>query len=61
MAKIKEDERLEQLTAERKRLKMIQLRKDVEDMMRQKRQQRAEQMQEFMRLYDEEQKEMAEK
>lgn len=52
---------MEQLTAEKKRLKMIQLRKDVEEMMQKKRQERAEQMQEMMRVYDEEQREMREK
>lgn len=40
---------------------MLQLRKDVEEMMRERRQKRAEELQELMKIYDEEQNEMREK
>lgn len=61
MAKIAEDDRLEQLSAQKKRLKMLQLRKDVEQMMTERRQKRAEEMQRLMRLLEEEEKEQMER
>lgn len=52
---------MEQLSEHKKRLKLIQLRKDVEQDMQTRRQKRAEEMQELMRLYDAEQDEIKEK
>lgn len=52
-----EDERLEQLSAQKKRMKMLQLRREVEEMMTERRQKRAEEMQLLMKLQEEEEKE----
>ncbi|KAF5295555.1 hypothetical protein FQR65_LT10418 [Abscondita terminalis] len=61
VAKLIEDERLDQLSNEKKRMKLIQLRKDVEKMLQDRRQLRAEQMQLQMRLIEDERKEEAER
>lgn len=61
IAKLAEDERVEQLSAQKKRLKMLQLRKDVEQTMIERRQKRAEEMQRIMRLLEEEEKEKIER
>lgn len=61
IAKLAEDERLEQLSTQKRRLKMLQLRKDVEEMMKDRRRRRAEEMQELMKLMEQEQKEQAER
>ncbi|KAI4460241.1 meiosis-specific nuclear structural protein 1 [Holotrichia oblita] len=57
LAKLIEDEKLEQMSEQRKRMKMLQLKRDVEDMMTQRRQRQAEEMQEKIRLDEEEKKE----
>lgn len=45
-----EDERIDRLTAEKKRIKMLQLRKDIEEMMAARRQKHAEEMQTLKKL-----------
>lgn len=55
--KIEEDERLELLSNENKRRKMMQLRRDVEDMCKERRQRRAAEVQQQIRMLEEERKE----
>uniref|UniRef100_A0A6P7GG54 Meiosis-specific nuclear structural protein 1 n=1 Tax=Diabrotica virgifera virgifera TaxID=50390 RepID=A0A6P7GG54_DIAVI len=45
VAKLAEDSRLEQLSLQKRRMKMLQLRKDVEEMLRERRQKQAEEFQ----------------
>jgi hypothetical protein len=47
-----ESERLEQLTAEKRRLKILEYRQTVNDMLEERRQQRAEELQYLMCLHD---------
>lgn len=56
IAKVAEDERLEQLTAQKKRIKMLQLRKEVEQAIQERRQKRAEEMQLITKLLEAEMK-----
>lgn len=56
IARAAEDERLEQLSAQKKRLKMLQLRKDVEEAIQERRRKRAEEMQLITKLLEEEAK-----
>ncbi|GJQ85766.1 hypothetical protein Trydic_g20328 [Trypoxylus dichotomus] len=56
LAKLMEDQKLEQMSAQKKRMKMLQLKRDVEDMMKERRQRIAEEMQEKIRLIEEEKK-----
>ncbi|KAF5297488.1 hypothetical protein FQA39_LY12082 [Lamprigera yunnana] len=57
VAQLAEDERLEQLSNEKKRQKLLQLRKDVEKMMQDRRQLYADNMQLNITLYEMEKKE----
>jgi len=54
-----EDEKLEQMSAQKRRMKMLQLKRDVEEMMTDRRQRRAEEMQLFIKLQEQENEEMA--
>ncbi|ERL94884.1 hypothetical protein D910_12157 [Dendroctonus ponderosae] len=56
--KLAEDEKLEQMSAQKKRMKMLQLRRDIEQMMIDRRQQRAEEMQRLIRLKEQEDQQM---
>ncbi|XP_050306031.1 meiosis-specific nuclear structural protein 1-like [Anthonomus grandis grandis] len=56
--KLAEDEKIEQMSAQKRRMKMLQLRRDVEQMMTDRRQKRAEEMQLMIRLQEQEEKEM---
>jgi len=47
-----ESERLEQLTAEKRRLKILEYRQTVNDMLEERRQRRAEELQYLMGLHD---------
>ncbi|KAJ8921789.1 hypothetical protein NQ315_008415 [Exocentrus adspersus] len=58
LAKLAEDEKLEQLSDQKKRMKMLQLRKDVEQMILERRQKRAEEMQLLIKIKEEEEDEM---
>lgn len=54
-----EDEKLEQMSAQKRRMKMLQLKRDVEEMMTDRRQRRAEEMQLLIKLQQQEDEEMA--
>lgn len=54
-----EDEKLEQMSAQKRRMKMLQLKRDVEEMMTDRRQRRAEEMQLLIKLQEQEDEEMA--
>lgn len=58
MAQLAEDEKLEQMSAQKQRMKMLQLRRDVEQMMADRRQKRAEEMQLMIKLKEQEEQEM---
>lgn len=58
LAKLAEDQRLEQMSDQKKRMKMLQLRRDVEQMMVDRRQKKAEEMQLMIKLKEQEDKEM---
>lgn len=58
MEKIAEDEKIEQMSAQKKRMKMLQLRRDVEQMMIDRRQKRAEEMQCLIKLKEQEDQQM---
>lgn len=51
-----EDERVEQLSVQKKRLKMLQLRKEVEATIQERRRKRAEEMQLIAKLIEAEEK-----
>lgn len=61
MVKMAEDQRLEQLSAHKKRLKMMQLKKDIEEMITVRRQKRAEEMTNLVKLREKEQLELNER
>lgn len=52
MKEYAESERLEQLTAEKRRLKILEYRQTVNDMLEERRQRRAEELQYLMGLHD---------
>lgn len=57
LAKLAEDNRIEQLTTEKKRLKTLQIRKEVEEEIAERRRQRAIEMQRLMVLLEQEKQE----
>nr|XP_023027239.1 meiosis-specific nuclear structural protein 1-like [Leptinotarsa decemlineata] len=61
LEKLAEDEKLEQLSAQRKRMRMLQLRRDVEQMMIERRQKHAEELQLLINLEEQAHMEMEER
>lgn len=59
LERMAEDEKLEQMSAQKRRMKMLQLKRDVEEMMTDRRQRRAEEMQLLIKLQEQEDEEMA--
>ncbi|KAK9884626.1 hypothetical protein WA026_007466 [Henosepilachna vigintioctopunctata] len=58
---IKEGEKLEIMTAEKQRIKKVQLRKDLQELMAERRRKHAENMQIMQRLHEQEMEELAER
>ncbi|XP_030760355.1 meiosis-specific nuclear structural protein 1 [Sitophilus oryzae] len=58
LAKLAEDHKLEQMSEQKRRMKMLQLRRDVEDTMNERRQRRAEELELINKIREQEQKEL---
>lgn len=57
MQELAEQAKLDQLSEQKRRMKMLQLRRDIEQMMTERRQKRAEEMQLLLKLEEQEKQE----